>query len=253
MVHETERPAIAADWYRRAFGALYPIVYSHRTVEAARPEARFAAAQIALHPGDRVLDLCCGNGRHMVHFVREGADVTGLDYSPDLLTLARRAVGHDAHLVRADMRALPFENAFDVVVNFFTSFGYFVDPEENERVVCGVARALKPGGRLFLDYLNASHVRETLVPGSVRHSGDHEIRETRWIDQRRRRVNKSMAVWRDGTLVHESSESVQLYDPDEFRALIEHNGLCVDHMFGDYAGAPLDPARPRMIVVGHKA
>ncbi len=244
---------IPEDWFAHAFGELYPIIYAHRTVEAARPEAEFAAAQIALRPEDKVLDLCCGNGRHMAHLIAQGATVTGLDYSPTLLSLARQQLGPGIPLVRGDMRALPFTNAFDVLVNFFTSFGYFLQPEDNAKVVHDAANALKPGGRFFIDYLNAACVEKTLVPESVRHSQGYEIRENRWIDTGLRRVNKNMVVLRDGVTVHESGESVRLYDPDEFCTVLEAGGLRVEKRFGDYTGAPLNNSLPRMIVVGHRA
>ena len=112
---------IAEDWHQRSFGALYPVLYAHRNVEAAAPEAAFAAQRLGLRPDDRVLDLCCGNGRHMVHLLRHTPRVVGLDYSPDLLALASEQLGNSAGLVRGDMRAVPFGAVFDAVTNFFTS------------------------------------------------------------------------------------------------------------------------------------
>jgi len=248
MVRDLTEHPIEDDWYRHAFDKLYPIVYAHRSVTSARAEAQFAAEVLGLRPGDRVLDLCCGNGRHMVHLIEQGARVIGLDYSPDLLGLARQAIG-TAALVRGDMRRLPFRRAFDAVVNFFTSFGYFLAPEDNYDVLRGMSKALKPGGRLFLDHMNAIQVARTLTPQSVRYSGDYIIRETRWIDGRLRRVNKTTEVLREGRVVHRASESVQLYSLEEFRALLARGGLRIERVFGDYAGTPFDDDSPRMIVV----
>jgi len=244
---------VAEDWYREAFGILYSVVYAHRTVEAAGPEVAFAAAQVDLGPGERVLDLCCGNGRHMVHLAERGAHVTGLDYSEALLALARDVLADvSTQLVRGDMRALPFGAAFDVIFSFFTSFGYFFHAAENVAVVRGVADALKSGGRFFVDYLNEAYVVRTLNPESVRHCSGHEIHEWRWIDATRRRVNKRLRVMKDGRSVHESSESVQLYSVAEFRALLEGQGIRVKRLFGDYHGAEVSEDCPRMIVVGER-
>ena len=248
MSHGHQR-SVPDDWYRHSFDALYPIVYAHRSVEAAAPEAAFAVEQLGLSRGDGVLDLCCGNGRHMVHLLRRTDLVAGLDYSRDLLDLARTNTGGGL-LLRADMRALPFDSAFDVVVNFFTSFGYFPTREENLRVVHEVARVLKPGGRFFIDYLNAGFVTNTLVPESTREQGGHQIREHRWIDPERRRVNKNTVVSEDGHVIGQWGESVQLYGATEFVELLAQGGLEVDQMYGDYSGAPLDDTRPRMIAVG---
>jgi SAM-dependent methyltransferase len=251
-VDSTEDRSISEDWYRQSFGALYPIVYAQRTVAAAGPEAAFAARELGVRSGEWVLDLCCGNGRHMVHLLGHTPFVVGLDYSPDLVGLARRTVGTKARLVRADMRAIPFHGAFDVVVSFFTSFGYFPTFKENARVVAEMARVMKPGARFFIDYFNAAFVEKTLVPESVREYKGYRIEERRWIDSVRRRVNKVMAVTREGKAVGEWGESVQLYGPQEFRALLAQGGLLVDRVFGNYEGASLDERQPRMIVLGHK-
>ena len=248
---------------------MYPVLYAHRSVEAAAPEAAFAAQRLGLRPGDRVLDLCCGNGRHMVHLLRHTPRVVGLDYSPDLLALASEqlgdgaglvlgdgaglVLGDGAGLVRGDMRALPFGAVFDAVTNFFTSFGYFAAPEDNLAVVREVARVLRPTGRFFIDYLNPAHVAATLVPETVREHEGYVITERRWIDAERRRVNKTTAASRDGRMVGRWGESVRLYEEAEFRALLCEGGLEIERLFGDYDGAPPGEDRPRMIAVGHRA
>ncbi len=241
------------DWYATAFDALYPLVYAHRTIEAAAPEAAFAAAQLGLGPEDAVLDLCCGNGRHLLHARKHTQRAAGLDYSAGLLSIAQETLGKGAKLVRGDMRALPFIAAFDAVLNYFTSFGYFTDPAENRAVVRCMSQALKPGGRFFIDYLNPVQVAATLVPESERESQGYTIREERWIDQSARRVNKITVVTRDGEEIARSGESVRLYGLDELRAMLAREQLEIDRVFGNYDGAPLADDQPRMILTGHKA
>ena len=250
---EHSTPSIDETWFESAFDALYPVVYAHRTVEAATTEAAFAIEQLRLGESCSVLDLCCGNGRHMVHLLRHTPHVIGLDYSAALLGFAREHVGPSVSLVRGDMRAIPFVERFDAVANFFTSFGYFQDEGENQAVADGVARALKPGGRFFVDYLNPHHVREHLEPESERESGDLRIVERRWIDNAHGRVNKVTEVFRAGRCINESSESVRLYESAALETLFERAGLRIDAMFGDYTGAPVSPDLPRQILVGERA
>src|SRR5690606_28759768 len=119
------------DWFAHAFDALYPVIYAHRTVEAATAEAAFAIEQLKLCNTCSVLDLCCGNGRHMFHLLKHTPRVFGLDYSPALLAIARKQLAGAGLLLRGDMRAIPFEWVFDALSNFFTSFGYFTYEEEN--------------------------------------------------------------------------------------------------------------------------
>jgi SAM-dependent methyltransferase len=250
MASDRSHEAIRDDWYRDTFGAFYPVIYAHRTVEAAAPEARFAIERSRLTPRDHVLDLCCGNGRHMVHLLSVTPHVVGLDYSPHLLDHARKMIGPQGELVRADMRAIPFVDTFDVVVNFFTSFGYFFSPEENAAVVTGIARALKPGGRFFLDYINKNWAEQTLEPESERRQGPYRIHERRWIDDER--VNKVTQVYEGDALVQELSESVRLYSLGELLTLLGEGGLRVEAVYGDHTGVPMDAFKPRMIAVGRK-
>lgn len=246
-----EKPVDQA-WYATAFNALYPVIYAHRTAEAARPEAAFAAKQLALAPTDFVLDLCCGNGRHMAHLRRSARRVVGLDFSAALLRLACQDCPGGTCVVQADMRAAPFVNAFDVVTNFFTSFGYFVTDEENCAVMRTIARALKAGGRFFIDYVNPDHVRNNLVPHSVREHHEFMIVEDRWIDNETQRMNKRTTLMCRGNVVTTSDESVRLYSHEEMDSMIGRAGLALRHTFGDYEGASYSEAYPRMILVGNK-
>lgn len=250
-LHEARKPpAVDDDWYASAFDALYPTVYAHRTVAAATAESAFAIAQLNLCTSCSVLDLCCGNGRHMVHLLKHTPHVVGLDYSPDLLGFARELLAGKGMLLRADMRAIPFEGTFDAVANFFTSFGYFTNEEENLSVARGIARALKPGGRFFMDYLNPAYVSTNLERASSRVAGPYTITERRWIDTAAKRVNKVMEVRQAEHLVSQSSESVRLYNTDELVSLLGIAGLEVEAMYGDYDGAAVADDKPRQIIAG---
>ncbi len=251
MPEPGEEESIRGDWYATAFGALYPVVYAHRSVAAARPEAEFAVRQLRLRRSERALDLCCGNGRHMVGLIEHCDSVVGLDYSADLLRIARRQAGPKARLIRGDMRILPFPSHFDALFSFFTSFGYF-DDADNARSARAMCLALKPGGRLFIDYLNPAFVEATLVPFSRRDSQGYAINETRWIDSDKGRVNKTTEVLRKSAVVARMGESVRLYSLEELGALLRRAGLEIDAAYGDYDAAGVAEDRPRIILVARR-
>src|SRR5205085_8594184 len=126
------------------------------------PEARFAAAAsdveqiltLAQRSDGQVLDLACGPGRHSVAFARKGFTVTGVDRSPFLLERARergRDASVDIEWVQSDMRSFRRTGSFDLAVCLFTSFGFFRDDAENQRVLQNVATSLRPGGTFVLD------------------------------------------------------------------------------------------------------
>jgi SAM-dependent methyltransferase len=166
--------------------------------------------------------------------------------------MARTALGMEAALVRGDMRELPFGSAFDVVFNFFTSFGYFVDDGDNCRAAVEIARVLKPGGVLYMDFMNVAHDLPNLVPESVRISGPWRFRERRWHDAVSNRVNKHVEAWRDGVLSACFTESVRAYTCEELTALFAGAGMILEKTFGACDGRSYLSSSPRMILLFRK-
>lgn len=250
--NEKDDTTISEDWYIEAFGPLYPVIYAHRTLEAAAKEVHFARRCVGLTDADKVLDLCCGTGRHLVALQDSGATLTGADYSKDLLRVAKKQLHGRTRLVRTDMRELPFTTAFDVLFNFFTSFGYFFEEADNHKTLGEMSRVLKTGGRFFMDYLNPQVVEATLVPLSEREAPPYQIREERWIDHKTRRVNKQVFIYHEGTCIKKTEESVRLYSLEEMHANLKTVGFRIQACLGDYDGSVFDPTSPRMILCGVK-
>src|SRR6266699_4868832 len=152
-----------ADWFEQWFGEDYLHIYQHRDETEAEHLIELIASNLAGRDINSVLDLGCGAGRH-TKVLCERWWTVGLDLSMALLKEARRE-SPDAPYVRADMRELPFASeSFDLVVNLFTSFGYFDDDRDHARVLSCVCTALRPRGTLVIDFLNATQVRRALVP-----------------------------------------------------------------------------------------
>lgn len=240
-------------WWIAAFDSTYAQRYAHRNdAEAALALKTLLECGIVAQ-NDRVLDLCCGAGRHLAQLRTRGVSTIGLDYSQDLLALARARVA-SACLVRGDMRALPFGAAtFDAVIHMFTAFGYFEDDDENEFVLREVARVLRAGGRYVLDLFNAKPTIEALVPEFEREMPDGSIvREKRWYDSHRRRIYKTTTTTRAGRS-REFTESVRVFSPEDLDEWLKRSGFAQVSRLGDYAGARFEPTQsPRMITVVSK-
>ncbi len=166
-------------WYQDFFGEDYIRFHlcGEQWLEArTAPQCDFVVNELGLQPGARVLDLCCGQGRHSIELARRGFQVTGLDLSEYLLDLARqraRAVGVKVEFVRHDMRDLPWEGEFDAIMNLFTSFGYLESDEEDQRVLNVASLALRPGGRLLIDHKNRE-ATSTMMGMSPRNWCEHD-------------------------------------------------------------------------------
>ena len=133
-----------------------PILFAQRRWSDAPAEVEEVVSLLGIGPGAHILDLCCGVGRHSLELARRGFRVTGVDRTRLYLDRASKqaeAEGLKIEFVQDDMRTFCRPDAFDVVINLFTSFSYFEDPEEDRQVLVNVYRSLKPGGVFVLEML----------------------------------------------------------------------------------------------------
>lgn len=237
-------------WFVTAFGADYLEVYPHRDLESAAQEVD---GLLRLAPlAGRVLDLCCGFGRHTRALAARGLEVSGLDLSPDLLR--RSGELPEAHLllgrlVRADARRIPFRtDAFDGLVNLFSSFGYFGDEGDGE-VLGEISRVLRPGGSAVLDLMNPARIRERLVPQSTTRRGAAVLHEQRALEDGGRRVTKEVTLELDGQAPRRWREDVRLYENDELVELAARFGLSCAGTWGGFDGEAFGVEAERQLVL----
>lgn len=240
------------EWYLESFGNDYLIVYKHRGLQGAYHEVKRMIGWLHLPQGAEVLDLCCGMGRHSIALAEFGYQVTGVDLSEVLLQKAMRLdVDGQVAWHRGDMREVPLDSQFDAVVNLFTSFGYFTEDAENERVFQEMDRLLKPGGKFIVDFLNPAYVKKHLVPSSQRIEEGITIRETRTIEEGF--VRKKIVISQDGAPDRTYLEQVKLYKRAAFEEMLKKAGLHIDQIYGGYDEQRYEAElSPRMIFVGHK-
>jgi ubiquinone/menaquinone biosynthesis C-methylase UbiE len=240
-------------WYVDAFRGDYLTVYPHRDLVSARLEARWL---IDRGVGGRVLDMCCGFGRHVLALLEQSVDAYGTDLSMDLLRTARDLPEFamlNMRLVRADARAVPFQRGmFDAVVMLFSSFGYF--GEDGDRLVLGeIARVLKPGGVVVLDLMNPARVRASLVAHSRNERDGLLIDERRMLREDGKRVEKSVRLTKKDGTWRGWKESVRMYEVEEMRALLAGRGLQLEGVDGGFKDEPLGPDAPRQILRARRA
>jgi ubiquinone/menaquinone biosynthesis C-methylase UbiE len=230
------------DWFTESFGVDYQIVYRHRNRENAEREIGTMMEWMDLRPGSAVLDIGCGMGRHAQALKSLGYEVTGLDLSEVLLSEARRSDPEGTLVwVKGDMRKLPFEDrTFDATVNWFTSFGYFAEFQDNVRVLGEMKRVLNQGGKYLIDFLNPDFLKRNLVPITERvdELTGVNITETRTIEDDFvvKKIEVKHPVDQSGTAGANRfyEERVRLISIEQFEAMLEETGLVLEEVYGDY-------------------
>lgn len=239
-------------WYEDWFAdEHYLALYTHRNTEDASNALDRIEHSTRLSKDAAILDLACGAGRHSICLARRGyTNITAIDLSPTLLREGEETAKKEGVKIvfrKQDIRN--FSGTYDLIMNLFTSIGYFESDEENEEVIVRSGRHLYPGGYFVLDFLNASALKKNLVPYTVKFlDGGEKVEMFRSIEHDR--VEKKI-------LIHAAAgrkefyESVRLFTRDDFERMFMKAGITITDIFGDYFGSPFDEgSSPRLFLVG---
>lgn len=247
-----------APWYQRFFGRDYLDVYGrHFSAEGTEREAGFVERALALKRGDRVLDLCCGPGRHALLLAQRGYRVTALDLSRSYLESAAaeaKRLGVELETVHADMRAPGVDGRVDAVINMYSSFGYLESSAEDLKVLRGVAAALCPGGRALFDLINREWVIRNQVPDESHDAPGGTVHlEHRELDLVASRNHVTfVAVAPDGTRRDLDGHHIRLYTLTELIGMLDASGLRFEQAYGGFDGEAYTVDTRRMIAVAAK-
>jgi SAM-dependent methyltransferase len=243
-------------WYEQEgfWETFAPALFTNERMLSAGQEAGQIVTLLKLQPGADICDLCCGVGRHSLELARHGLKVTGVDRTALYIERAKKKADEqqlNIRFVQEDMRSFCEPNAFDAVINVFTSFGYFEDPADDKRVIENVYKSLKKGGKFLIDIMGKEVLarifqekrwREEdglIVLEEAKVSEDWSSIDSRWIfitDDRR----------------DECRFTLRLYSVAELVELLKSYGFSQVKVFGDLTGSPYDQTAKRLVVLAHK-
>jgi SAM-dependent methyltransferase len=233
----------SAHWFEPIADHLGAAYLRYSFTKGTRQEVDFLVDALSLQPGERVLDVGCGPGRHAHELAPRGLRVHGVDISERFIELASAAAPPDATFERLDARQLPFVAEFDAAICLCQgAFGLMTADGENETVLRGIAAALKPDGRMalsaFSSYYSVKYHHEATFDAVAGVS--HERTEIRDEDGRPTEVD----LW------------TACYTPRELRLLFERCGLDVTAMYsvepGAYAANPPTTETPEFLVIARR-
>lgn len=244
-------------WYKPGYGIFGPNYFKFYSdsKEGTNKEVDFLEKTLDLNPNTKILDLCCGYGRHAIELAKRGYDVTGQDINSFFLKIAKENAKNKKSkikFIKSDMRYIPFNDTFNIIINMFTSFGYLEDDEENEKVLNQVYKALKPSGKFFIDTIN----RDWLI---------RNYRETDWekvingIELSKRKFDYLTGYnYDEKTYITKNGQRkkyemrVRSYTLSEFISMLKKNKLKFVRVYGGYDGSEFTYNSRKMIVIAKK-
>lgn len=243
-----------SEWYKNWFSSEeYLQVYRHRNEQDAEYLLDLILNSTNLPAGSMVLDAACGAGRHSVALAQKGYNITAFDLSKSLLKIGKnnsRKLGLKIDFLCSDIRNVALAAKFNLIINLFTSFGYFDSDEENFQFLCNSKELLQNDGYFVLDYLNKNEVVDNLVPETRRNYKGKTYLEKRFISKGR--VIKEIII--NGNGEHNNYiESVRLYSYEEIITAFENSGFLIRNIFGNYKGSTFNKNNSeRLIIIAQK-
>lgn len=190
-------------------------------------------AALGLEGGMRVLDVGCGPGRHANEFARRGIEVHGIDISQRFIDVANRNAVDGATFQRTDARNLTFDGEFDAAISLCQgAFGLLGPDEENQAVIAGMARALRPGGRVAVSAFSAYfRVKYPGFAGEIEFDASFGVSHEHTEIRDEQGMSAPAELW------------TTCFTPRELRLLLSSQGLHIDDIWSVEPGAYL-PAVP---------
>lgn len=243
-------------WFEEWFDSpLYEKIYANRNREEASQLADLIETIIPKNSYPTLLDLGCGRGRHSIALAKRGYQVTGIDLSEAAIQKAKHlseveGLTNTRFLV-SDMRDR-MDQSFDSILNLFTTFGYFLNDFENQKVLMNVSSMLNNEGVFIQDFLNPSVIKKSLVPEE---EGNYEN-----LNYRIERMIENDMVYKNirftGPTLDkpvEFNERVKLYSLDWFQENLRQAGLALQSIYGEYDGSSyIKENSSRMIMISRK-
>lgn len=225
---------LPSDWWKTLFNSVYLKTDGDvvENSENTRAEIDMLLQACDINEDSEILDLCCGQGRHVLELARRGfKHLHGFDRSQYLIRLARkraRSEGLRAKFSEGDARRIHLrESSKDCVIIMGNSFGYFEREEDDVEVLRSIMRVLRSRGKLVLDVVDANWMARNFEP-----------RTWEWIDQKhfvnrertlsangKRIVSREVVTQANVGVIADQFYAERLYSEDELRAILENLGF----------------------------
>ena len=233
-------------WFQSWFDTpYYHILYKHRDYKEAEVFIKNIATYLNLDKDDSILDLACGKGRHSIFLNALGYKVTGLDLSKNSIEHAKTHESSSLHFDVHDMRN-SYPNQFEVVLNLFTSFGYFEEEADNFKVIQTIKSSLKQNGIGVIDFMNSPVVIENLIAQNTYEAEGVKFKLKRSYTDGF--ITKDIEV-KDANKTHHFEEKVRAFTFQDFETMLSNAGLHLLDCFGSYKLEPFNSKTSERLIL----
>lgn len=243
-----------SEWFKDWFNTPeYLKVYKHRNEDEAEQHINLILNNVNVFPGFNVLDMACGAGRHSILLAKKGLAVTAVDLSENLISIANQTAKDEKlniEFIQSDIREFKSSIQFDLVLNLFTSFGYFETDEENFSILQKAYDFLMLDGYFVLDFFNTDYLIKNLVEFSEENLNNSVIHQYRKI--KNNRITKKIVITKNSN-INEFEESVRMFTKDELVNVLKKIGFDIYKTYGDFLGNKFEQfSSPRLILICKK-
>ena len=246
-----------SDWYKKIWTL---DIKNQSWTEDTKNQVDFIIDKLKLNGNEKILDLACGIGRHSLEFARRGFCVTGVDIMPEYTKYSVKAAKEenlDARFICSDIRNVRFENEFDVVLNMADgAVGYLENDKENKKIFEVLAKALKPGGKHFMDIMNRRYA-ETHFPCKLWESGEKclTLSEFEWESETKTLIY-GQTDFKYGEILSKPNviegNPIRLYSLDEIKEIFADLKMTVRKTYSDFNAKPSSDNEIQLMVYSEK-
>jgi ubiquinone/menaquinone biosynthesis C-methylase UbiE len=234
---------------------MYPYMFDEQRFAQADEQVRNILKLTGIRRGE-VLDLCCGPGRHSVALAKRGFQVTAVDRTRFLLNKARRhakSARVKVEFVRSDMREFVRPGSYRLVLNLWTSFGYFDKKDDDQRALRKMFESLKRGGMCVIDVFGKERIAKGFASATSTRNPDgslliqlHEIFDD-WT-----RIRNEWIILK-GNRARRYKFHHTLYTGQELTDRLLQAGFADVKLYGEFDGRPYGFDAPRLVAVARKS
>ncbi len=244
-------PWFSDEWFWETYG---PLMFDPQRMAETPSEVDAIIKMTGLDGKARLMDCCCGMGRHTIELASRGHEMTGIDLSRGYLNKAvALARDNDLSVDWQHMNVMDLDrnSEFDGIINMFTSFGYFDDPDDDLAMLKKLHRALKPDGFLFMEMWGKEVLARDFEERVWFEREGVTILLEYGIDLNWTELRNRWLFYRNGKMT-EYTFSHRIFSAAEMARLLGEAGFAMVDIYGGFDGRIYDHQAERLILVARK-